>query len=108
MTLKIKKNYSLNQSKRLANALVLSAPPKYPVSEAIGFLKIKRPMKVFDFNIVLKKHYWEPTFLDHGLLSECHQLDEGSGSFCISPTTRNLLIFIVKITIDFYLYSCYE
>jgi putative transposase len=35
--------------------LVLSIPPKYSVSEAIGFLKGKSAIKVFDINQELKR-----------------------------------------------------
>jgi len=37
--------------------LILSIPPKYSVSEAIGFLKGKSAIKVFDLHHELKRHY---------------------------------------------------
>ena len=37
--------------------LVLSIPPRYSVSEAVGFLKGKSAIKIFDFNHELKKRY---------------------------------------------------
>lgn len=38
--------------------LLLSIPPKYSVAEAVGFLKGKSAIKIFDFNHELKKRYW--------------------------------------------------
>jgi putative transposase len=38
--------------------LVISIPPKYAVSEIIGFLKGKCAIKVFDRHLELKKRYW--------------------------------------------------
>lgn len=38
--------------------LVLSIPPKYSVSEAIGFIKGKSAIKMFDLHHKLKKRYW--------------------------------------------------
>ena len=37
--------------------LVLSIPPKYSVSDVVGFLKGKRAIKVFDIHAELKKRY---------------------------------------------------
>jgi len=37
--------------------LIVSIPPKYSVSEAIGFLKGKSPIKIFDINQELKRRY---------------------------------------------------
>ncbi len=38
--------------------LVLSFPPKYAISEVVGFLKGKSAIKMFDMHIELKKRYW--------------------------------------------------
>ena len=38
--------------------MVLSFPPKYSVSEVVGFLKGKSAIKVFDLHLELKKRYW--------------------------------------------------
>ena len=38
--------------------LVLSIPPKYSVAEAVGFLKGKSAIKIFDMNLGLKRRYW--------------------------------------------------
>jgi putative transposase len=37
--------------------LVLSIPPKYSVAEAVGFLKGKSAIKIFDMNLELKRRY---------------------------------------------------
>ena len=37
--------------------LVISIPPKFPVSEVVGFLKGKCAIKVFDRHLELKKRY---------------------------------------------------
>ncbi len=46
--------------------LVLEIPPKYSVSEAIGFLKGKSTIKVFDFHLELKRRYWGRHFWSKG------------------------------------------
>ena len=38
--------------------LVISIPPKFAVSEAIGFVKGKCAIKIFDRHLELKKRYW--------------------------------------------------
>ena len=38
--------------------LILSIPPKYSVSEAVGPLKGKSAIKIFDIHNELKKLYW--------------------------------------------------
>ncbi len=38
--------------------LVLSIPPKYSVSDVVGFLKGKSAIKVFNIHAELKKRYW--------------------------------------------------
>ena len=42
--------------------MVLSIPPKYSVPEAIGFLKGKNAIKIFDFRHELKRRYWGRQF----------------------------------------------
>ena len=46
--------------------LVLSIPPKYSVSEVVGFLKGKSAIKMFDLNPQLKKRYWGRHFWAKG------------------------------------------
>jgi putative transposase len=46
--------------------LVLSIPPKYSVSEAVGFLKGKSATKIFDMHHELKKPYWGHHFWAKG------------------------------------------
>jgi putative transposase len=46
--------------------LVLSIPPKYSISEAIGFLKGKSAIKIFDMHTELKKRYWGRHFWAKG------------------------------------------
>ena len=46
--------------------LVLSIPPKYSVSEAVGFLKGKSAIKIFDLHQELKKRYWGRHFWARG------------------------------------------
>ena len=46
--------------------LILSIPPKYSVSEAIGFLKGKSAIKIFDMNQELKRRYWGRHFWAKG------------------------------------------
>ncbi len=48
--------------------LVLSIPPKYSVSETIGFLKGKSAIKVFDLHHELKRRYWGRHFFYIGIL----------------------------------------
>ena len=56
--------------------LVLSIPPKYSVSEAVGFLKGKSAIKIFDFNHELKKRYWGRHFWAKGYCVSTIGLDE--------------------------------
>jgi putative transposase len=42
--------------------LVLEIPPKYSISEAVGFLKGKSAIKLFDFHLELKRRYWADIF----------------------------------------------
>jgi len=46
--------------------LVLSIPPKYSVSEAVGFLKGKSAIKIFDMHHELKQRYWGRHFWARG------------------------------------------
>ena len=46
--------------------LVLSVPPKYSVSEIVGFLKGKSAIKMFDSHIELKNRYWGRHFWAKG------------------------------------------
>jgi putative transposase len=46
--------------------MVQSIPPKYSVSEAIGFLKGKSAIKIFDFHHEPKRRYWGRHFWAKG------------------------------------------
>ena len=46
--------------------LVLEIPPKYSVSETVGFLKGKSAIKIFDFHHELKRRYWGRHFWANG------------------------------------------
>ena len=46
--------------------LVLSIPPKYAVSDAVGFIKGKSAIKMFDKHRDLKKRYWGRHFWAKG------------------------------------------
>ena len=46
--------------------LVLSVPPKYSISEVVGFLKGKSAIKIFDMHLELKKRYWGRHFWARG------------------------------------------
>ena len=56
--------------------LVLSIPPKYSVSEAVGFLKGKSAIKVFDMHHELKRRYWGRHFWSRGYCVSTVGLDE--------------------------------
>ena len=56
--------------------LVLSFPPKYSISEVLGFLKGKSTIKIFDINSDLKKRYWERHFWARGCCVSTIGLDE--------------------------------
>ncbi|GJQ59311.1 MAG: IS200/IS605 family transposase [Candidatus Scalindua sp. AMX11] len=56
--------------------LVLSIPPKYSVSEMIGFLKGKSAIKMFDRYLYLKKRYWGRHFWAKGYCVSTVGLDE--------------------------------
>lgn len=46
--------------------MVLSIPPKYSVSDTVGFLKGKSAIKIFDMHSELKKRYWGRHFWAKG------------------------------------------
>jgi putative transposase len=56
--------------------LVLSTPPKYSVAEAVGFLKGKIAIKIFDMNMELKRRYWGRHFWAKGYCVSTLGLDE--------------------------------
>jgi len=56
--------------------LVLSIPPKYSISEAIGFLKGKSAIKIFDMHHELKRRYWGRHFWSKGYCVSTIGLDE--------------------------------
>jgi len=56
--------------------LVLSFPPKYSVSEVVGFLKGKSAIKIFDTYLELKKRYWGRHFWAKGYCVSTIGLDE--------------------------------
>ena len=56
--------------------LVISVPPKHSISEAIGFLKGKSAIKIFDIHHELKKRYWGRHFWAKGYCVSTIGLDE--------------------------------
>ena len=46
--------------------LVISIPPKFAVSEIVGFFKGKCAIKIFDRHLELKKRYWSKHFWAKG------------------------------------------
>ena len=56
--------------------LVLSFPPKYSISEVVGFLKGKSAIKIFDMHSELKKRYWGRHFWAKGYCVSTIGLDE--------------------------------
>lgn len=56
--------------------LVLSIPPKYSVSDTVGFLKGKSAIKMFDMHHELKKRYWGRHFWAKGYCVSTVGLDE--------------------------------
>ena len=56
--------------------LVLEIPPKYSISEAVGFLKGKSAIKLFDFHLELKRRYWGRHFWAKGYCVSTVGLDE--------------------------------
>ena len=56
--------------------LLLSIPPKYSISEVVGFLKGKSAIKIFDMHPELKKRYWGRHFWAKGYCVSTVGLDE--------------------------------
>jgi len=56
--------------------LVLEIPPKYSISEAVGFIKGKSAIKLFDFHLELKRRYWGRHFWAKGYCVSTIGLDE--------------------------------
>jgi putative transposase len=56
--------------------LVLEIPPKYSISEAVGFLKGKSAIKLFDFHLELKRRYWGRHFWAKGYCVSTVGLEE--------------------------------
>ena len=46
--------------------LVVSVPPKYSISDFVGFVKGKSALKVFDLHAELKRRYWGRHFWAKG------------------------------------------
>jgi len=56
--------------------LILSVPPKYSISEMMGYLKGKLAMKIFDNSKFLTKRYWGKHFWSRGYCVSTVGLDE--------------------------------
>lgn len=56
--------------------MVLTIAPRYSVSEAVGFLKGKGAIKIFDLHRPLKKRYWGRHFWAKGYCVSTVGLDE--------------------------------
>jgi len=56
--------------------LLVSIPPKFSVSEVVGFLKGKSAIKIFDKHLELKKRYWGRHFWAKGYCVSTVGLDE--------------------------------
>ncbi len=56
--------------------LIVSIPPKFSVSEVVGFLKGKCAIKIFDKHLELKKRYWGRHFWAKGYCVSTIGLDE--------------------------------
>ena len=56
--------------------LLLAIPPKYSISEVVGFLKGKSAIKIFDMHLELKKRYWGRHFWSKGYCVSTVGLDE--------------------------------
>ena len=69
--------------------LVLSFPPKYAVSEVVGFLKGKSAIKIFDRHIELKKRYWGRHFWAQGYCVSTVGLDEEKIKQYVTWQTKN-------------------
>ena len=58
------------------NHMVVLVPPKYQISEVVGFLKGKSAIKVFNLHTELKKRYWGRHFQARGYCVSTVGLDE--------------------------------
>jgi putative transposase len=56
--------------------IVLTIPPKYSVSEVVGFVKGKSAIKMFDMYSHLKRRYWGRHFWAKGYCVSTVGLDE--------------------------------
>ena len=56
--------------------MVFSVPPKFSVSQVMGFLKGKSAIKIFDRHLDLKKRYWGRHFWAKGYCVSTVGLDE--------------------------------
>ena len=56
--------------------MIVSIPPKFSVSEVVGFLKGKCAIKIFDKHLELKKRYWGRHFWAKGYCVSTAGLDE--------------------------------
>jgi putative transposase len=56
--------------------LVMSIPPKYAVSDLVGFLKGKSAIKIFDMHLELKRRYWGRHFWAKGYCVSTVGLEE--------------------------------
>ena len=56
--------------------LVISIPPKFSVSETVGFLKGKSAIRIFDMHHELKRRYWGRHFWAKGYCVSTVGLDE--------------------------------
>ena len=56
--------------------LVLGIPPKYSVSEVVGYLKGKSAIRVFDRHTELRRRYWGRHFWARGYCVSTVGLDE--------------------------------
>ncbi len=56
--------------------LLLSIPPKYAISEVVGFIKGKSAIKLFDLYTGLKRRYWGRHFWAKGYCVSTVGLDE--------------------------------
>ena len=56
--------------------MVLSIPPRFSVSEVVGFLKGKCAIKIFDKHLELKKRYWGRHFWAKGYCVSTVGFDE--------------------------------
>ena len=56
--------------------MVLAIPPKYAVSEVVGFVKGKSAIKMLDLHVELKRRYWGRHFWSKGYCVSTMGLDE--------------------------------